>query len=68
VALVERSLARLPDKMSRAFVMREVLGLSTEEVCRALEVTPTHCWVLVYRARRGLRECPDVGRFAAEAA
>jgi len=68
VALLDRGLARLPDKASRAFVLREVLGFSTEEVCRLLGVTPTHCWVLVHRARRGLRACPDVGRVAAEAA
>ena len=64
----ERSLERLPDKASRAFVLREVQGLSTDEVCRALGVTPAHCWVLVHRARRVLRACPDVGRVAVEAA
>jgi len=37
-------------------------------VCLALGVTPAHCWVLVHRARRGLRDCPDVARVAAEAA
>ena len=68
VALLDRGLARLPDKASRAFVLREVLGFSTEEVCGLLGVTPSHCWVLVHRARRGLRACPDVGRVAAEAA
>jgi len=68
VTLVARSLERLPAKTSHAFVLREVLGLSTEEVCLALGVTPAHCWVLVHRARRGLRDCPDVARVAAEAA
>jgi RNA polymerase sigma-70 factor (ECF subfamily) len=67
LALVERSLERLPAKASRAFVLREVIGLSTEEVCRALEVSPAHCWVLVHRARRRLRACPEVGLLAAEA-
>jgi RNA polymerase sigma-70 factor (ECF subfamily) len=67
LALVGRSLERLPAKVARAFVLREVIGLSTEEACRALEVTPTHCWVLVYRARRRLRACPEVGLLAAEA-
>jgi hypothetical protein len=32
-----------------------------------LGVTPAHCWVLVHRARRRLRACPDVGLLAAEA-
>ncbi|HEX5093411.1 MAG TPA: sigma-70 family RNA polymerase sigma factor [Burkholderiales bacterium] len=68
VALLGHSLSRLPAKASRAFVLREVVGLSTEEVCGILGVTPNHCWVLVHRARRGLRDCPDVARVAAEAA
>jgi RNA polymerase sigma-70 factor (ECF subfamily) len=67
LALLERSLERLPEKAARAFVLREVLGLSTEEACRALSVTPTHCWVLVHRARTQLRACPELGRLAAEA-
>lgn len=67
MAVLDRSLARLPAKASRAFVLREIVGLSTEEVCRVLGVTPTHCWVLVHRARQGLRACPEVGRVAAEA-
>ena len=29
----------------------------TDEICKELGVTPTHCWVLLYRARMALREC-----------
>jgi RNA polymerase sigma-70 factor (ECF subfamily) len=67
LSVLERSLERLPPKAARAFVLREVLGLSTEEACVALGVTPSHCWVLVHRARTRLRACPEVGRLAAEA-
>jgi RNA polymerase sigma-70 factor, ECF subfamily len=38
-------------------MMREHLGLETSEICKELAVTPTHCWVLLYRARMALREC-----------
>jgi RNA polymerase sigma factor (sigma-70 family) len=65
VTVLGNSLARLPAKASRAFVLREVVGLSTAEVCGILGVTPNHCWVLVHRARQGLRACPDVGRVMA---
>ena len=67
VALIARSLGRLPPKCARAFVLREVLGMDTEEVCAELAVTRTHCWVLVHRARRQLRTCPYLGSLAAEA-
>jgi RNA polymerase sigma-70 factor (ECF subfamily) len=68
LAAIDRSLDRLPARAAQAFVLREVLGLDTDEVCRRLRVTPTHCWVLVHRARLRLRACPQVGAVAAEAA
>jgi RNA polymerase sigma-70 factor, ECF subfamily len=56
-AALEMCLRRLPEKTSQAFLMREHLGLETDEICKELGVTPTHCWVLLYRARMSLREC-----------
>ncbi|MGH8721742.1 MAG: sigma-70 family RNA polymerase sigma factor [Burkholderiales bacterium] len=67
LAALDRSLESLPMRSAQAFVLREVLGLDTTEVCRLLDVTPTHCWVLVHRARLRLRSCPQVGAVAAEA-
>jgi RNA polymerase sigma-70 factor, ECF subfamily len=56
-AALEECLRRLPQKIARAFMLREHLGLETPEICKELAVTPTHCWVLLYRARMSLREC-----------
>jgi RNA polymerase sigma-70 factor (ECF subfamily) len=67
LAALERSLEDLPARSAQAFVLREVLGMETVEVCRLMCVTPTHCWVLVHRARARLRACPNVGAVAAEA-
>jgi len=67
LAAIDRSLQGLPMRSAQAFVLREVLGMDTDEVCRLLCVTPTHCWVLVHRARLRLRACPQVGAVAAEA-
>jgi RNA polymerase sigma-70 factor (ECF subfamily) len=67
LSVIGRSLDKLPRKSAHAFVLREILGLDTAEVCRTLRVTPTHCWVLVHRARKRLRRCPDIGLLAAEA-
>jgi RNA polymerase sigma-70 factor (ECF subfamily) len=54
---LEQCLARLPARTAQAFMMREHLGLETAEICKELGVTPTHCWVLLYRARMALRRC-----------
>jgi RNA polymerase sigma-70 factor, ECF subfamily len=55
--VLEECLARLPAKTAQVFMMREHLGYDTVDICKELEVTPTHCWVLLYRARLALREC-----------
>ena len=47
----------MPAKTARVFMMREVLELSTEEICKELGITATNCWVMLHRARLSLREC-----------
>ena len=54
---LEMCLERLPARTARVFMMREHLGHETAEICKELEITPTHCWVMLYRARMSLREC-----------
>jgi len=40
-----------------AFMLREVEGLETGEICKILEVSDTNFGVLIHRARARLREC-----------
>jgi len=54
---LELCLERLPSRTAQVFMMREHLGQETAEICKELAITPTHCWVLLYRARMVLREC-----------
>jgi RNA polymerase sigma-70 factor (ECF subfamily) len=61
---LERCLERLPPNTARAFMMREVMGMGTDEICKALAVSPTNCWVLLYRARMALRVCLEKSWFA----
>jgi RNA polymerase sigma-70 factor (ECF subfamily) len=63
-SVLEDCLGRLPAKTAQVFMMREHLGYETREICKELEVTPTHCWVLLYRARVALRECLQQNWFA----
>ena len=57
LAALEACLRALPERSARAFMMREHLGLETPEICKELGITPTHCWVLLHRARMALRLC-----------
>jgi RNA polymerase sigma-70 factor (ECF subfamily) len=61
---LEECLTRLPAKTAQVFMMREHLGYETPEICKELGLTPTHCWVLIYRARLALRECLQINWFA----
>lgn len=47
----------MPPKMARVFMMREVMELTTDEICKELDITATNCWVMLHRARLSLREC-----------
>lgn len=60
---LEQCLAALPAKTAQAFMMREHLGLDTSDICKELAITPTHCWVLLYRARMALRLCLEKNWF-----
>ena len=47
----------MPAKTARVFMMREVMELTTGEICKELDITATNCWVMLHRARLSLREC-----------
>jgi RNA polymerase sigma-70 factor (ECF subfamily) len=50
----------MPERNARVFMMREVLDMSTEEICKELGITPTNLWVILHRARLALRECIEI--------
>lgn len=50
-------LDRLSDKFRNVFVLKEVEGLKSEEICKALDIQPTNLWVILHRARNQLRQC-----------
>jgi RNA polymerase sigma-70 factor (ECF subfamily) len=50
----------MPPRNARVFMMREVLEMSTEEICKELAITPTNLWVILHRARLSLRECIEI--------
>jgi RNA polymerase sigma-70 factor (ECF subfamily) len=54
---LERCMEGLPKNTARVFMLREVMGTDTDEICRELSITSNNCWVLLYRARMALRDC-----------
>jgi len=62
-AAFEMCLQRLPARTAQVFAMREVMELPTDEICKALRITSTNCWVMLHRARLTLRECLELQWF-----
>lgn len=59
----ERCLERLPAKGGRVFFKREVMGEETDDICRAEGISASNCWVILHRARLGLRSCLELHWF-----
>lgn len=56
-------LAKLPTQPRSVFAMRVLDEISSEDVCKALEISATNLWVLLHRARLRLRECLEKNWF-----
>jgi RNA polymerase sigma-70 factor (ECF subfamily) len=65
--VMELCLEKLPPQTGRVFVMREVMGLETDEICKELAITANNLWVILYRARMALRACLEQRWFGAGA-
>lgn len=63
-AVFEACLERLQEAAARAFMLREMMGFDTDEICRTLAITQSNCGVLLHRARLALRACLEHRWFA----
>lgn len=51
----ERCLSQLPQQIAIAFTLREIDGLSANEICEILQITPNNLFVILHRGRAKLR-------------
>lgn len=56
-AIFQNCMAGLNGKLQQAFTLKMLEGLSTEEVCKVLDVEPNNLWVIMHRARGQLKAC-----------
>lgn len=55
---------KLPDKIRTVFIMREIDGVKSEEICEQLDITPQNLWTILHRARMALRGCLEQNFFS----
>jgi RNA polymerase sigma-70 factor (ECF subfamily) len=60
-----RCSGKLPDRIARVFLLREVDDVSSEDICRTLNISPNNLWVMLHRARLALRRCLEIHWFGA---
>lgn len=56
-------LSALPARIASVFTLREIDELSSEEVCKVLDISSTNLWVMLHRARAQLRHCIEIHWF-----
>ena len=57
---------RMSKRDALVFSMREVMGLSSEEICKKIEITTTNLHVILFRARLNLRSCMSKNWFGTQ--
>jgi RNA polymerase sigma-70 factor (ECF subfamily) len=62
----QKCLKNIPPKLAQVFTMRELDNMPTEEICKELNISPTNLWVILHRARMGLKNCLETNWFNAE--
>lgn len=53
----------LPERQAEVFMLRELVGLEPEEICKELGLSSTNYWVTLHRARLRLRMCLEMRWF-----
>ncbi len=57
--IIFKCISVLPEKWASVFSLRVVEELSTEDVCKELEITSSNLWVILHRAKLQLRDCVE---------
>lgn len=60
LSILSNCIDKLPTKLAAIFMLRDVHEADNENICKELEITATNAWVMLYRARMGLRKCLEI--------
>jgi RNA polymerase sigma-70 factor (ECF subfamily) len=60
LVILQQCMDKLPSKLAALFLMRDIHETDNEEICKELSITSTNAWVMLYRARMGIRKCLEI--------
>ena len=55
-AAIQDAIARLPERLAKAFSLYETEDWSGRDICAALNISENNLWIMLHRARKELRE------------
>ena len=54
---------KLPQRFATIFLLREVDGVATDDLCTMLDITESNLWTTLSRIRKKMRKCLDMNWF-----
>lgn len=61
--VISACLSALPMKVANVFTLREIDGMTSDEICDVLSLSSSNFWVIMHRARMHLRRCVEIKWF-----
>ena len=53
--IIKHALSELPDRLAQVFILREVIELSSQEICELMDISVCNLYVMMHRARKHMR-------------
>jgi RNA polymerase sigma-70 factor (ECF subfamily) len=53
--IIQHALSKLPDRLAQVFILRDVIELSSHEICEIMNISVCNLYVMIHRARKRLR-------------
>jgi RNA polymerase sigma-70 factor (ECF subfamily) len=54
--IILHALSELPNRLAQVFILREIIELSSEEICELMGISIGNLYVMMHRARKRLRQ------------
>lgn len=61
--VMNRCLSALPQRVANVFALREIDGMSSDDICSTFGLSANNFWVIMHRARMQLRRCIEIKWF-----
>jgi RNA polymerase sigma-70 factor, ECF subfamily len=65
--VLDKCCSKLPKAVARVFLLREMDGMESRDICETLDISQSNLWVMLHRARLALQRCLQTNWFTERA-